>query len=62
MTAAEPSVPRKFRIAVKNRSALRGQIDLMLSWAPQRLIFAHGPTVETAADAQLRRTFAWVKA
>ncbi len=58
MTAATPSVPRKFRLAIKNRNTLRRQIDQMLSWSPQRLIFAHGPTVDTDATATLRRAFA----
>lgn len=61
MTAAEPSVPRKFRLAIKDRRTLRSQVDQMLSWSPQRLIFAHGPTVDQDATALLRRAFAWAK-
>jgi len=60
MTGAEPSVPRKFRLAVKNRKALRGQIDRLLASAPEGLIVAHGPVIEKGATAHLRRAFDWV--
>lgn len=60
MTAAEPSVPRKFRLAVTNRKALRGQIDQLLASAPEGLIVAHGPVTQQGATDLLRRAFAWV--
>lgn len=60
MTAAEPSVPRKFRLAVKDRAELGRQIDLCLNWAPEKLIIAHGPAMEKNATALLRRAFEWV--
>jgi hypothetical protein len=61
MTAAEPSVPRKFRMAIKNRATLRRQIDQLLSLNPERLIIAHGPVIENNAAKVLRRAFAWAK-
>ena len=61
MTAAELSVPRKFRVAVKNRTTLRQQIDQLLCWNPERLLIAHGPVIDNNAAKVLRRAFAWAK-
>ena len=61
MTAAELSVPRKFRVAVKNRTTLRQQIDQLLGWNPERLLIAHGPVIDNNAAKVLRRAFAWAK-
>jgi hypothetical protein len=60
MTSPEPAVPRKFRLAVKNRQALCVQIEKLFALTPEALIFAHGPCIKTGATALLRRSFSWV--
>lgn len=60
MTAAEPSVPRKFRLATTNRRAARAAVDRILAWPAERLVMAHGPPVEANASDVLRRAFGWL--
>jgi len=62
MTGAEPSVPRKFRIAFINRRAARGALERIFAWPAERVLIAHGTPVEKDAAAFLRRAFAWLVA
>lgn len=62
MTAAEPSVPRKFRLAFKDRRAARASVQRILAWPAQTLIMAHGPIVTANAAAAIARAFQWLKA
>lgn len=61
MTAAEPSVPRKFRMGLVDRAALRRNLSHIFAWQPERLILAHGPLIDRDATALLHRAFAWAK-
>jgi hypothetical protein len=60
MTAAEPAVPRKFRMAFTDRRAARIAIERIFDWPSEAVLMAHGPPVETDARRYLRRTFRWL--
>ena len=60
MVAAEPSVPRKFRLATTNRAAARAAIRRVLAWPAEKLVFAHGTPVQQDGRAAIARAFAWL--
>lgn len=60
MTAAEPTVPRKFRVAFTNRSAMRESLRLILAWPTEKIVIAHGPPITDDGQAFLRRAFRWL--
>ena len=60
MAEAEPTVPRKFRVAFVGRRAARDALRRVLAWPAQRVIMAHGTPVEEDGQAFLRRAFAWL--
>lgn len=60
MTAPIPSVPRKFRLATTNKTASRHAIEQILKWPAEKLVIAHGPPIETDAQAVLRNAFSWL--
>ena len=45
---------------VKHRKQMGSAVRTMISWAPERIIFAHGRWYETNAVAELRRAFRWL--
>ncbi len=61
MVGAEPSVPRKFRVAFSDRAAARAAVDRILGWPVEQVLMAHGAPVTTDAAAFLRRAFAWLR-
>lgn len=61
MTAAEPSVPRKFRAAFVDRQAARAAVLRILAWPVERLVMAHGTPVETGARQVVARAFRWLR-
>lgn len=61
MTADEPRVLQKFRLAFTDRKVARIAIRRILEWPPQKLLMAHGRPVETDAAGSLRRAFKWLK-
>jgi hypothetical protein len=60
MTAAEPEVPRKFRIAFTDRHAARRSLQHIQTWPTERVIVAHGPTVTRDGQAFIGRAFRWL--
>lgn len=60
MTAPEPSVPRKFRLAFTDRRAARAAIGRILAWPARKVLMAHAPPVEAGGQAFLARTFRWL--
>ena len=62
MTGAEPSVPRKFRVAFINRRAARHALERIFAWPAEKVLMAHGTPVEKDARAFLRRAFEWLAA
>jgi hypothetical protein len=62
MTGAEPTVPRKFRLAFTNRRTARVALQRIFAWPAEKVLMAHGTPVERDARAFLRRAFAWLAA
>ncbi len=60
MTAPEPSVPRKFRLAFTNRRAARAALEDVLSWPAEKLLMAHGPPIHANGRALIGRAFRWL--
>jgi hypothetical protein len=61
MTAPEPAVPRKFRLAFVNRRAARAALRRILTWPTGKVLMAHAPPVEADGRAFIARTFAWLR-
>ncbi|WP_245853393.1 DUF4336 domain-containing protein [Maliponia aquimaris] len=59
MTGDAPAVPWKFRLAFRDRVALRAALARVRDWPVQRLAIAHGPVVSTNAGTAVRHAFAW---
>ncbi len=60
MTGPEPRVPRKFRLALRDRAQARATVEDLLDRPVQRVLMAHGTPVTTDAQAFLRRAFGWL--
>jgi hypothetical protein len=48
------------RIMIRDRAGAREQIGRMLAWRPDRILLAHGPSIEEDGEAALRRAYAWL--
>lgn len=59
MTGDAPAVPRKYRVAFRDRPALQTALQRVRRWPVRRLLMAHGPVVETDAGEAMTRAFAW---
>jgi hypothetical protein len=60
MTADEPAVPRKFRMAFTDRRAARQSLEPILAWPTKKVIIAHGPPITEDGQTFLRRAFRWL--
>ena len=60
MTASEPEVPRKFRVAFVDRRAARRALERILAWPTQKVVMAHAPPIETDGQAFIARAFRWL--
>jgi hypothetical protein len=60
MTASEPSVTRKFRMAFVDRRAARPALRRILAWPSSKVVMAHGPPVERDGQAFIARAFRWL--
>nr|WP_245415306.1 DUF4336 domain-containing protein [Hoeflea marina] len=61
MLCDEPSVPRKFRLAFRDRAAARRALARSLAWPAERVLMAHGEPVTSDGQAYLRRAFSWLR-
>jgi hypothetical protein len=61
MVGAEPSVPRKFRLAFTNRKVARDALERILVWPVDKVLMAHGTPVKSDGAAFLRRAFGWLR-
>ncbi|MGP6087968.1 DUF4336 domain-containing protein [Antarctobacter jejuensis] len=59
MTSDSPKVPRKYRLAFRDRPALRAALARVRAWPIQKLVMAHGPVIETNAAEVVDRAFSW---
>ena len=60
MVGDEPAVLKKFRLAFRDRAAVRQDVRSILAWSGERLIVAHGDIVEADATAAIERAFRWL--
>ncbi|HVV93865.1 MAG TPA: hypothetical protein VHD15_10635 [Hyphomicrobiales bacterium] len=60
MAAAEPAVPRKFRLAFTDRRAARASIQPILAWPAERVLMAHGEPICTGGREFVRSAFRWM--
>ena len=60
MTGPEPAVPRKFRVAFRDRAAARAALAQVLDWPVERVLMAHGTPVTSDGRTFLRRAFRWL--
>jgi hypothetical protein len=60
MTAPEPEVPRKFRIAFTDRRAAREALGRILAWPVENVVMAHGAPARGDGRALIRRAFGWL--
>lgn len=60
MTADEPAVPRKFRLAFTDKRAARAALGRILAWPTEKVIMAHGPLIHDGGQACLKRAFRWL--
>ena len=60
MTELEPAVPRKFRVAFRDRRTARTALERILAWPTEKVLMAHGTPVITNGQAFIRRAFAWL--
>ncbi len=61
MVGAEPQVPRKFRLAFRDRAAARASLAVVQGWPVERLVMAHGQPVATGGARVLRQAFGWLE-
>lgn len=60
MTAAIPSVPRKFRMATMDKSMARDAVRRILEWPADSLVMAHGAPIQSGGNEALRNAFGWL--
>lgn len=60
MTAPEPLVPRKFRMALSDKRAARAAVQRILAWPIQKLLMAHGAPVGENGHVAAVRAFRWL--
>lgn len=60
MTGPVAEVPRKFRLATRDRTAARASLAEVLEWPTERILMAHGRPILTDARQHLRRAFSWL--
>ncbi|MFN3352594.1 MAG: DUF4336 domain-containing protein [Brevundimonas sp.] len=60
MSAPEPEVPRKFRVAFVDRPAARRGLDRVLQWPIERVVMAHAHPVASDGHAFVQRAFRWL--
>lgn len=60
MTGDAPEVPRKYRLAFRDRPALHAALARIQAWPIKRLVMAHGPVIETDAGRVVEQAFSWV--
>lgn len=60
MTGPEPAVPRKFRIAFRDKTEARRAITKVLTWPTHNVLMAHGTPILHDGHAFLRRAFSWL--
>lgn len=60
MVTAEPTVPRKFRVAFRDRRAAKAAVSRILDWPSEKLLMAHGTPVTRNGRAAIAKAFDWL--
>ena len=60
LSAQQPEVPRKFRVAFYDRQHARKAVDEALRWPIERVIMAHAPPILANGTEFVRRAFRWL--
>lgn len=60
LTAPQPTVPRKFRLAFVGRSRARTALHRILAWPIDKVIMAHGAPIRNDGHAAVAQTFDWL--
>jgi hypothetical protein len=61
MISAEAKMPRKFKLAFRDRAAARRDLSIILDWPAERVLMAHGTPVLTNGREALARAFSWLR-
>lgn len=61
MTEQIPTVPRKFRIAFRDRALARAALDRVESWPVERVLMAHGAPISSGGRDFLSHAFRWLQ-
>ncbi|QUS58143.1 DUF4336 domain-containing protein [Pseudovibrio brasiliensis] len=61
MTEPTPSVPRKFRVAFRDKATACKALRKVLNWPTNAVVVAHGNPIATGGTAYLNRAFRWLK-
>ena len=54
------AMPRDMRMSYRDKRRLRGAVETMIGWNPERIILAHGRWYDRNGAAELRRAFRWL--
>lgn len=60
MCEAEPSVPKKFRLATRDRPAARTALNRIRAWPLSGVVMAHGTPISANPSVFLGRAFQWL--
>jgi Domain of unknown function (DUF4336) len=61
LVAPNPGAPREWRASFVNRRAARAALQRILDWPIERVLIAHGDTVDSDGAAFVRRAFGWLQ-
>lgn len=61
VAAPDGQAPRDMRLTfARHKPAVRKAVEQMITWQPERVIFAHGQWFETDGTARLKHAFRWL--
>lgn len=60
LTAPEPTVPRKFRVAFRDKRIAREAVRRILDWPIEKMLMAHGAPTEQGGRAAVAHAFSWL--
>lgn len=60
MTGDEAAVPRKFRVAFRDKAAAQAAVIRILEWSTETVLIAHGAPIRSDVQGFLQRAFGWL--
>ena len=57
---SSPAMPRDMRLSYRDKRRLRGAVETMIGWNPERIVLAHGRWYDRNGAGELRRAFRWL--